>query len=47
MYVLKNIAKEFIKEFHKRPTQKYNKATALVKRLKKEYVIHKVHTLAK
>ena len=30
IYVLKNIVKEFIKDFHKGMTQEYNKTTALV-----------------
>ena len=33
MYVLKSIAEEFIKDFYKGLTQRYNKAIALVNRL--------------
>ena len=32
-YILKNIAKEFIKDFHKGLIQGHNRATALVNRL--------------
>ena len=46
MYISRNITKEFVKKFHRNLTQEYNGATALVKKLKKEYVIHGVHTLA-
>jgi len=45
MYIPKSIAKEFVKEFHANLTQGYNRAIALVKRLKKKYIIHKIHTL--
>ena len=33
IYILKSIVKEFIKDFYKGLTQKYNKATALINRL--------------
>ena len=33
MYILKSIIKEFIKNFYKGLTQKYNKATALINKL--------------
>ena len=33
IYILKSITEEFIKDFYKELTQKYNKATALVNRL--------------
>ena len=33
MYILKSITEEFIKDFYKRLTQRYNRATALVNRL--------------
>ena len=33
IYIPKNIAKEFIKDFYKKLIQKYNKTTALVNRL--------------
>ena len=38
---------EFIKEFYKKLTQKYNRVTVLVRRLKKEYVIYRIHALAR
>ena len=33
MYILKSIAEKFVKDFYKGLTQRYNKITALVKRL--------------
>ena len=33
MYILKSIAKKFIKDFYKGLTQKYNKIIALINRL--------------
>ena len=33
IYIPKSIVKEFIKDFHKKLTQGYNRATALVNRL--------------
>jgi len=47
MYIPRNIAKEFIKEFHKNLTQGHNRATALVQRLEKEYIVYGVHALAR
>jgi len=41
-YVPSKIAEEFITEFHKGTTQRHNKATALVARLGKEYIIRNV-----
>jgi len=38
-YILRKIAKEFVIEFHKRITQRHNKATALIARLGQEYII--------
>jgi len=46
MYIPKNIAKGFVKEFHTNLTQRYNRATALVKRLEKEYIVYKIYALA-
>ena len=43
MYIPKNIAKEFVKEFHRNLTQRHNRAIVLVRRLEKEYVIYRVH----
>ena len=45
MYIPKNIVKEFVKEFHANLTQKYNRIIMLVKRLKKEYIVYKIHAL--
>jgi len=39
--------KKFVEEFYRNLTQRYNGVTALVKRLKKEYVIHRIHTFAR
>jgi len=39
MYVLSKIAEEFITEFYKETTQRYNRAIALVARLGREYII--------
>jgi len=47
MYIFKNIIKEFIEEFYRNFIQRHNKATALVKRLEKEYIIYGVHTLVR
>ena len=47
IYIPSKIAKEFVTEFHKRTTQRHNETTVLVKKLEKEYIIHKVHTFAK
>ena len=46
-YIPKSIAKEFVKEFHGNLTQGHNKATALIQRLEKEYVIYGVHALTR
>ena len=47
MYIPKSITKEFVKEFYKNLTQGYSGVIVLVRRLEKEYVIYKVHTLAR
>ena len=39
IYLLRDIIKEFIKEFHKGPTQGHNGAAALVARLQEEYIV--------
>jgi len=41
-YIPSKIAEEFITEFHKETTQGHNKATALVARLGKEYIIRNI-----
>ena len=40
------VVKEFIKNFHKKMTQTYNKATALVLRLQKK-IIYKIYKITK
>ena len=47
MYIPKSIAKKFVEEFHRNLIQGHNGATALVKRLEKEYIIHEIHTFAR
>ena len=47
MYILRNIAEEFIKEFHRNLTQGYNRATVLVARLQEEYIIYRIWGIAK
>jgi len=44
MYIPKNITKKFVKEFYRNLTQRHNKATALVRKLEKKYMIHRVYT---
>jgi transposase InsO family protein len=46
-YIPRNIAKEFVENFHQGLTQGHNGATALVRRLGKEYIVHGVHALAR
>ena len=46
-YIPNKIAEEFVTEFHKRTTQRHNRATALVARLGKEYIIRNVWKIAK
>ena len=46
MYIFKSIAEEFVKEFYRNFMQRYNGATVLVRRLKKEYVIYEVYAFA-
>ena len=47
MYIPKSITKEFIKEFHRNLIQGHNRATALVRKLEKEYIIYKIHALTR
>jgi len=42
IYVPNEIIEEFVIKFHKRTTQRHNRATALVARLGKEYIIRNV-----
>ena len=46
MYIPRNIAGEFVKEFHANLMQRHNRATVLVKRLEKEYIVYGIHALA-
>jgi len=41
-YIPSKIAEEFVTEFYKGTTQGHNRATALVARLGKEYIIRNV-----
>ena len=41
-YIPKQIVEEFVKDFHKGITQKYNKAIVLVLKLQEEYIIYKI-----
>ena len=47
MYILRDIAEEFIKEFYKNFIQGYNGVTELVARLQEEYIIHGIWKIAK
>ena len=47
MYIPSKIAEEFITEFHKKTTQRHNRATALVARLGREYIVRNVWKIAK
>ena len=47
IYIPSKIAEEFVTEFHKGTTQRHNKATALVTRLGKEYIIRNIWKIAK
>ena len=47
MYIPKSITKEFIKEFYKNFIQGHNRATALVARLQEEYIINRIHKIAR
>ena len=47
IYIFKNITREFIKEFYRNLTQGYNRTTALVRKLEKEYIIYKIHIFAR
>ena len=41
IYILKQLAEEFIKDFHRGIIQEYNKVITLVLRLQEEYIIYK------
>ena len=46
-YILNELIKEFIKDFHQGITQSYNGATALINRLQEEYIIYKIWKMAR
>jgi len=46
-YVPSEIAEEFVTEFHKGTTQRHNRATALVAKLGREYIIRNVWKIAR
>ena len=47
IYILRSIAKEFIKEFYRNLIQGYNRVIALAARLQEEYVINRIYGIAK
>ena len=47
IYIPSKVAKEFVIEFYKGVTQRYNGATVLVIRLGKEYIIWNIWKIAK
>jgi len=47
MYIPSKIAEEFVIEFHKGTTQKHNRATALVARLRRKYIIKNIWKIAR
>ena len=47
MYILRSIAKEFIKEFYGNLIQGHNRVIALVARLQEEYVINGIYGIAR
>ena len=47
IYILRNIVKEFMKEFHRNLIQGYNGAIVLIARLQKEYIIHRIWKIAR
>ena len=42
IYIPSKIAEKFVTEFHKGTTQRYNRATALVTRLRQEYIVKNI-----
>jgi len=42
IYILSEIAEEFVTEFYKGTTQGHNRATALVARLGKKYIVKNI-----
>ena len=47
MYIPRDIAEEFIKEFHRNLIQGHNRATTLVARLQEEYIIYGIWGIAR
>jgi len=47
IYIPSKIAEEFVTEFHKKITQGHNRATALVARLGREYIVKNVWKIAR
>ena len=45
IYISKSITEEFVKEFHTNLTQRYNRTTALIRRLEKEYIVYRIYAL--
>jgi len=46
-YVPGKITEKFITEFHKGTTQRHNRVTALVAKLRQEYIIRNIWKIAK
>jgi len=42
MYILSEIAEEFVTEFYKGTTQRHNRAIVLITRLGREYIVRNV-----
>ena len=47
IYVPNKITEEFVTEFYKKTTQRHNRATALITRLGREYIIRNVWRIAR
>jgi len=47
IYIPSKIAEEFVIEFYKGTTQRHNKATVLVTRLRQEYIIKNIWKIAR
>jgi len=47
MYIPNKVAEEFVTEFHKGITQRHNRATVLVTRLRQEYIIRNLWKIAR
>ena len=47
VYIPSKIAEEFVTEFYKRTTQGHNRATVLVARLGREYIVRNIWKIAK